>query len=223
MLRLRKNGRAKRNILFKYARWSILNIGFCSGKTIDRFLQNEHVEKVVTVDMNRTVLEAAERFFPDIYQRVMADSRSEVVIDEFRNFVRYLPDEVRFDVVVIDIAVDDPYYHGMFTRELFADLHRHLTPQGVLFIAKKHAARTIADVFEYAYMPRRTRFKKRFFFFTKERVPKERRKRFREVHPREERGLVYTDHEIYEVAANERAAIDARSWYLPRWARHALD
>ena len=27
MLRLRKNGRAKRNILFKYARWSYISVG----------------------------------------------------------------------------------------------------------------------------------------------------------------------------------------------------
>ena len=199
----------------------VLNIGFCSGKTVDRFLELPGVKEVVTVDMNRTVLSAAETFFPDIYRRVMADERSKVVIDEFRNYVRHLDDDDIFDVVVIDISIDDPYYHGMFTRELFAELYQHLSPQGVLFIAKRYALRTLGDVFDYCYTPTE-RFAKKFFFFTKEEVASRQLRGLEPYNANKRSGLVYTDHEVYEVAADQRAVIDDRSYYLPRWVRRAL-
>jgi spermidine synthase len=199
----------------------VLNIGFCSGKTIDRFLEFPGVEEVVTVDMNRTVLRASEKFFPEIYQRVMADKRSQVVIDEFRNYVRHLDDDEIFDVVVIDISVDDPYYHGMFTRELFVELHEHMSSQGVLFIAKRYTLRTLGDVFDHCYTPSE-RFRKKFFFFTKNQLPPRQLEGLEAYNANKRSGVVHTDHEIYEVEANERAVLSHRSHYFPRWARQVF-
>jgi spermidine synthase len=129
----------------------VLLLGYCSGSTVYQLLDYESITQVISIEMNKAVIEASEIFFPTLHAKNSNDKRSVIVVDEFRSYVRRQPENVKFDVVILDITVEDPYFFGLFTREFFADIYKHLSNPGVVFFHYPSLMRTAAEVFDHIY------------------------------------------------------------------------
>ncbi|MEN8181648.1 MAG: hypothetical protein ABFS46_03830 [Myxococcota bacterium] len=110
------------------------------------------VERIVTVELVPGVAEAARRFFRDANQDVLEDPRTEVVVDDARNFLRLTSEH--FDVIVSDLFV--PWRAGtgsLYTVEHFAAARDRLTRGGVfcqwlaLYQLSEREFRTLAASF----------------------------------------------------------------------------
>jgi predicted membrane-bound spermidine synthase len=176
----------------------VLILGYCSGSTVFQLLEYDSITQVISIEMNRAVLEAAEIFFPTLHERISRDSRSLVVVDEFRSYLRNQPEDVKFDIVILDITIKDPYFFGMFTREFFADVYKHLERPGVVFFHYPSLMRTAAEVFEHIYKPTPDALRPEdWYFCTNFVVPEHKKDSFYEVFPKDSPGSVYADHKIY--------------------------
>lgn len=182
---------------------TVLNAGYCSGASVYRLLDYPTVEKVISVDMNKTVLEAAAIYFPEFHERNLADPRSEIVIAEFRSYLKSLPEDQKFDIVVIDISSADPYFHGIFTREFFAEIKAHMSDRAVVFWHRTDFLRTGAEVFDYVYRSRSERFRS-FHYFTTFELPRSQLEDFERVYPERRKGVVYEDHDVHVLEAGAR-------------------
>ena len=184
-----------------------LNLGYCSGSSVARYLDYPDIEKVTSIELNKTVLEASNIYFPEINQRIAADGRSEVIIDEFRSWLRRNT-QLKFDVVMVDISIRDPYYYGMFTREFFQEIKDRLNDKGVLFWHYPDFLHTGIDVFEHVYTVKDV--DKKFYYFTNFKIPEHLSDKFEEVFPLENPGIVYSDHKVYGKDTNFFSDIMAR-------------
>ncbi len=189
-------------LLGKSAR-NVLNGGYCSGASVARLLDYPSIEEVTSIDMNKTVLEASEIFFPEFHLKISADDRSEVLIEEFRSYLKRQPDDEKYDLVLIDMAVKDPYFHGMFTREFFVEIKKHLADRGVVFWHKEDFVRTGGSVFPFTYTPLHVDYG--FYYFTTFELPPGLEGDFERYYPESESGKIYADHEVYELEEGEIA------------------
>jgi spermidine synthase len=88
------------------------------------------IEHLALVELVPGVARAARRHFAPWNRGVYGDARSEVVLDDGRNFVRASSEH--FDVLVADLFV--PWQSGaaaLYTREHFAAARERLSPDGV--------------------------------------------------------------------------------------------
>jgi spermidine synthase len=178
----------------------VLMLGYCSGSTILHFLSYKSVSKVIAVDMNKAVMEASRLFFPHIHETISKDNRAVVIVDEFRNYLRRQPLSMKFDIVIIDITIDDPYYLSMFTREFFEDIYKHLQNPGVMFFnSYQEFLRTGADVFDHLFCVKNHEYEKSFFFFTNFALTQEKHEQFYEAFPTKQAGRVYTNNKVYRI------------------------
>jgi spermidine synthase len=178
----------------------VLMLGYCSGSTILHFLSYQSVSKVIAVDMNKAVMEASRLFFPHIHEAISKDNRAVVIVDEFRNYLRRQPSSMKYDIVIIDITIDDPYYLSMFTREFFEDIYKYLQNPGVMFFnSYQEFLRTGADVFDHLFCVKNLEYEKSFFFFTNFSPTQEKSGQFYEAFPTKQTGRVYTNGKVYRV------------------------
>jgi spermidine synthase len=178
----------------------VLILGYCSGSTILQFLGYQDITKVISVEMNKTVIEASKLFFPYIYEIVSKDNRSVIIVDEFRNYLRRQPLSAKFDIIMIDITIEDPYYLSMFTREFFEDIYKRLRTPGVMFFnSYQEFLRTGADVFDHLFCVKNREYEASFFFFTNFSPTQEKSEQFYEAFPAKHAGHVYTNSKVYRV------------------------
>jgi len=88
------------------------------------------VERIVLVELVPGVAKQAQRYFSADNGDIYADPRTEVVLDDARNYLRATHE--RFDVVVADLFV--PWRAGtaaLYSREHFAAARAHLRPGGI--------------------------------------------------------------------------------------------
>ena len=88
------------------------------------------VERIVLVELVPAVAEQAKHYFSADNGGIYADPRTEVVLDDARNYLRATHE--RFDVIMADLFV--PWRAGtgaLYTREHFAAARAHLRPGGI--------------------------------------------------------------------------------------------
>jgi len=108
----------------------VLLLGYGSGVSSATYLLTEKTASVDTVENTAPVLEAGKIFFPKEHALVTTDARSRIVMGDFRNFIRFT--DKKYDIVLLDHSIIDPYYSGFFTLEFFDQLKRILKPGGVV-------------------------------------------------------------------------------------------
>lgn len=88
------------------------------------------IESLTLVELIPGVARAAARWFGEFNHAVYSDPRTQVVVDDARNFLRWT--RQRFDVIVADLFV--PWQAGagaMYTREHFEAVRARLLPGGL--------------------------------------------------------------------------------------------
>lgn len=108
----------------------VLLLGYGSGVSSATYLSTQKTASVDTIENTAPVLEAGKIFFPEEYALVTTDARSQVIMGDFRNYIRFT--DKKYDIVLLDHSIIDPYYSGFFTLEFFDQLKRILKPGGVI-------------------------------------------------------------------------------------------
>lgn len=106
----------------------VLVIGGGDGGTLRRCLEHP-VERVVMVELDRTVVDLSIEYLPEISAGAFDDPRTELIIADGCQYVKETSE--RFDVIIIDST--DPVGPGavLFTESFFGDCKRCLNPGGV--------------------------------------------------------------------------------------------
>jgi spermidine synthase len=106
---------------------SVLIIGLGTGQTLREVLKHAEVERVVCVEINPDVLEAAKYF---VSEDVLNDVRVRFVIADGRHYLRL--SQETFDVISSEPSY--PYSQGvsqLFTYEFYKLVKEHLNPNGI--------------------------------------------------------------------------------------------
>ena len=133
-------------------------LGMGTGITAGAAL-NHPVERVVTAELSENVVEAAREFFGPYTNGLFTDERSEVVVEDGRNYLKGRTE--RYDVIIADLFV--PWRAGagsLFTREHYETVRERLEPGGLFAqwlplyqLTSRDVElilRTILDVFPHA-------------------------------------------------------------------------
>jgi len=105
-------------------------IGMGSGMTSHVLLGSPRLEKVVTIEIEPDMIQAARLFLP-ANQRVYEDPRSKFVIDDARSY--FAASRERFDLIVSEPS--NPWVSGvsgLFTEQFYKRAKSSLTEGGVL-------------------------------------------------------------------------------------------
>jgi len=108
----------------------VLIIGGGDGGILRETLRHASVKHVTMVELDRSVVDLAVEYFPEISNGAFDDPRSDLIIADGVKFVAET--NQRFDVIIVDST--DPVGPGevLFTERFYADCHRCLKDGGVL-------------------------------------------------------------------------------------------
>lgn len=112
----------------------VLVFGGAEGATIREVLRWKTVKKVVMVDIDGEVVEACQKYLPEMHQNSFDDSRVELIIDDAQNFLDSSSET--WDVIISDLT--DPIESGpsfpLFTQEYFQKISQILSSNGLLIM-----------------------------------------------------------------------------------------
>lgn len=137
---------------------NVFFLGMGTGITAGAALHHP-IERVVTAELSENVVEAAREFFEPYTNGLFTDERSEVVVEDGRNYLKGRTE--RYDVIVSDLFV--PWRAGagsLYTREHYETVRDRLAPRGLFAqwlplyqLTSRDVEvilRTILDVFPHA-------------------------------------------------------------------------
>jgi spermidine synthase len=180
----------------------VLLLGYGSGVSSAAFLRSERALSVDTVENSAAVIDAGALFYRDEHELITTDRRSRILVRDFRNYIRFT--ERRYDIIVLDHSMRDPYAFGFYTKEFLEQLKRILKPDGVVasytFGLSWH---TTESNFPYIYRnidPAVSEFFRRsVFFLSREPLSQRFESSYVRIGPSDPERLLYTDHRIYGV------------------------
>ena len=108
---------------------TVANIGLGSGLTTHTLLCNPRLKQVDTVEIEKSVVEAARNFLPRV-GRVYNDPRSAIFIDDAKTF--FSVRNKKYDIIVSEPS--NPWVSGvagLFSEEFYRLIGRHLTEEGL--------------------------------------------------------------------------------------------
>ncbi len=104
-------------------------IGFGSGLSTHTLLGDSRLERVDTIEIEPTMIEAA-RLFGDHVERAYTDPRSHLVIEDARTY--FSANHTRYDLIMSEPS--NPWVSGvasLFSGEFYSFIPRHLAPGGL--------------------------------------------------------------------------------------------
>jgi len=108
----------------------VLIIGGGDGGTVREVLKHTQLEKVVMVEIDKTVIDASKRYLPTLACK-LDDPKLELKIDDGIKYVMEAKDK-SFDVIIVDST--DPHGPGevLFTEEFYENCKRVMDDDGIL-------------------------------------------------------------------------------------------
>lgn len=108
----------------------VLVVGGGDGGVLREVLKHPGVEKATLCEIDRTVVDTALKYYPQIPGRVFDDKRADVVIADGLKYVADTKD--KFDCIIVDSSEPIGPSAVLHTREFFADCKRALVDDGIL-------------------------------------------------------------------------------------------
>jgi spermidine synthase len=180
----------------------VLLLGYGTGISTAAFLRSDKSRSVDTVENCDPVLEAGKIYFPEEYRLSTTDPRSHIVVADFRNFIRFT--DRKYDVVLLDHSITDPYYSGFFTLDFFDQIKHILKPHGVvasLGVGLSWQTTHTAFPFMYTYNgPGREEMSQSGYFLRTQAIPPSLASRFTLETVPFTNDPVYTDHEVFDTS-----------------------
>ncbi|MEE9547628.1 MAG: polyamine aminopropyltransferase [Hyphomicrobium sp.] len=134
----------------------VLVVGGGDGGVLREVLKHPTVERAMLCEIDRTVIDTALKFYPEIPGNAYDDERTVVVIADGCKFVAETDE--RFDAIIVDSSEPIGPSAVLHTREFFADCRRALKKDGILvtqnglpFLFPDHLAsttQTFASLFD---------------------------------------------------------------------------
>jgi len=180
---------------------NVLLFGYGSGVSSAAFLESPLVKRVDTVENCLQVIEASKKFFPEEYRAVAEDTRSHIIIQDFRNYVRFA--KIKYDIITLDHSIVDPVYSGYFTMDFFEQLNNLLNPNGVIALLGEGASwNTTSLSFNYIYKninPETEPFiRKNVYFLTMEKIDEKVAANYTQIEKAQfSKGPIYSDNNVY--------------------------
>jgi spermidine synthase len=108
----------------------VLVVGGGDGGILREVLKHRGVEKAVLCEIDRSVIDLCQQWFPDVSAGALTDERVEIVIADAAKLVAET--DQWFDAILVDST--DPHGPGavLFSAGFYADCKRCLNPGGVL-------------------------------------------------------------------------------------------
>jgi predicted membrane-bound spermidine synthase len=129
---------------------SVLMFGYGSGVSAAAYLESPLVQRMDIVENCDPVIEAASIFFPEEFRLVTGDKRANIIVDDFRGYVRFT--EKKYDIIALDHSLQDPYSIGYFTVEFFEQLKDVMNPAGIVMLLGEGLSwNTTRMSFKYVY------------------------------------------------------------------------
>ncbi len=135
----------------------VLVVGGGDGGVLREVLKHPSVEKAMLCEIDRTVIDTALKYYPEIPGATFDDERTIVVIADGRKFVAETDE--RFDAIIVDSSEPIGPSAVLHTPEFFADCKRALKEGGILvtqnglpFLFPDHlreTTRAFASLFEF--------------------------------------------------------------------------
>lgn len=109
---------------------NVLVVGGGDGGVMREVLKHDCVQRAVLVEIDRTVIDTALRYYPGVPGGAFEDPRAEIVIADG---LKYVADtKVAFDCIIVDSSEPIGPSAVLHTKEFFADCRRALVKSGVL-------------------------------------------------------------------------------------------
>ena len=108
----------------------VLIVGGGDGGVLREVLKHSSVKKATMVEIDRTVIDTAVKYYPEIPGKSFDDPRADIVIADGLKYVAETDEE--FDAIIVDSSEPIGPSAVLHTREFFADCKRALSKGGVL-------------------------------------------------------------------------------------------
>ncbi len=111
---------------------SILIIGGGDGGAAKQALKIKGVERVVMVEIDRTVIDVCEEFIPSIAGGALTDPRVELIIADGMKYVE--ESEEKFDIIALDLTdpIEDGPAVGLYEEPFYKNVKARLNSGGVV-------------------------------------------------------------------------------------------
>jgi len=111
---------------------SILIIGGGDGGAAKQALKIKGVERVVMVEIDRTVIDVCEQFIPSIAGGALKDPRVELIIADGMKYVE--ESEEKFDIIALDLTdpIPEGPAAGLYEEPFYKNVKARLNPGGVV-------------------------------------------------------------------------------------------
>ena len=136
---------------------NILIIGGGDGGTVRELLRHENVEKIDMIEIDKVVIEAAQKYLTKSSFAFNHDKVT-VKIEDGIKYVLSAPDET-YDLIIIDSGDPVGPAEGLFTENFYQCIYKILKPQGIL-IAQSESPRFNVHFFREIYQRYKKVFKK---------------------------------------------------------------
>ena len=111
-----------------------LVIGGGDGGTIREMIKHPTVEKATLVEIDRSVIEAAKKYLPEISVALREDNpRVEVLVEDGIKHIQ--EKENYYDLIIVDSTDPVGPAEGLFAKEFYRSIHRALKEDGI-FVAQ---------------------------------------------------------------------------------------
>ncbi len=122
-------------------------IGGGEGAVIREVLSHKSVDMAVMVDLDKKVVECAEKYLPTFHDGSFSDERASILFEDGRKFLEET--DVTFDVIIIDITcpLETGPAYKLFTKEFYDLVKQKLTPHGLLSIQASTVSHTALNTF----------------------------------------------------------------------------
>ncbi len=111
-----------------------LILGGGEGATIREILRWKSIERAVMIDIDGEVVNACQKYLPEMHQNCFDDPRVELIIDDALKVLDNMSE--KWDIIVSDLS--DPIEEGpsfpLFTKEYYEKLQSVLKPGGLVVI-----------------------------------------------------------------------------------------
>lgn len=111
---------------------SVLVIGGGDGGAVKQALRIKSVERIVLVEIDRTVIDVCEEFIPSIASGSLLDPKVEVVIADGMKFVEETKE--KFDIIALDLTdpLPDGPAVGLYEEPFYRNVRDCLSENGVV-------------------------------------------------------------------------------------------
>ncbi len=136
---------------------NVLVIGGGDGGAIREVLRYQNVEKVVMVEIDKVVIDACKKFFPQIASE-FDNPKLQLIVGDGIDYIKNTADK-SFDLIIVDSSDPVGPSEGLFSYDFYRHVYRCLTSAGIM-VAQSESPHFNRDTFIEIYKCYREIFNK---------------------------------------------------------------